>query len=185
MAAVESSAGTRAVTARGVTLLPELLDGGEVVILAIKPSLWFLLFDSARWLVVGGCFVLFAMLSATGLAGLSARSIAQLGLMMMAVRVALALLRWASRFYVLTNRRVMRLCGVLRADLTSCPLVEIRNTRVTRALHEQITRLGTIEFYFERQPPSDLNWRQVARPDAVHAEVRKAIERAIDNQPHA
>lgn len=184
MAAVDSSAAGRVATSSSVAILPDLLDGGEVVILAIKPSLWFMLFDSARWLAVGGLLVTFAALSSTGVAGMSARSIGQLGLVIVALRIGAAMLRWVSRFYVLTNRRIMRLCGVLRADIKSCPLLDIRNTRVTRGMHEQVARLGTIEFYFEHEPAADLNWRQVARPDEVHAEVRKAIERSIDNQPH-
>jgi len=184
LAAVDSRTAGSIEAAPTVAILPELLDGGEVVILAIKPSLWFLLFDSARWIALGSLLVVFAALSSTTVAGLSPTSIGKLGLITIAARVGIALLRWVSRYYVLTNRRIMRLCGVLRADIESCPLLDIRNTRVSQDVCERATRLGTIEYYFEKQPPVDLNWRNLARPNEVHNEVRKAIERAIDNQPH-
>ena len=184
LAAVDSQASGSVAPAQSAVLLPELLDGGEVVIFAIRPSLWFLLFDSAKWIALGGILILFAALSSTAVAGLSPTTIGKLGLIAIAARVGVALLRWVSRFYVLTNRRIMRLRGVLRADIESCPLLDIRNTRVTQDMPERVTRLGTIEFYFQRQPATDLNWRCVAHPNEVHNQVRKAIERAIDNQPH-
>ena len=63
---LEPPAGLQQVNAEGKAMLgyaPEdlvpaqLLDGGEVVILAIKPSLWFILFNSFRWVAVLGLLV--------------------------------------------------------------------------------------------------------------------------------
>jgi hypothetical protein len=128
------------------------------------------------------------VLSAAGsirLGGLSPKLAAELACLMIAARVGVALLRWVSRFYVLTNRRVMRLRGVFRADVCSCLLLDVRNTRVIRGLHERAAKLGTLEFISDKLAGLDPHWYNIAKSDEVHARVRRAIERAIDNQPHA
>src|SRR5687767_11245614 len=105
------------------TLIPEhLLDGGEIVILAIKPSLWFVVFRSIRWLA--------AMVFVIVLAGFVHRKLPEINIILFiqgalllgATRVGFAVLQWVSRLYVLTNRRILRLTGILNVDLFECPL---------------------------------------------------------------
>jgi hypothetical protein len=165
-------------------LAAEYLDGGEIVILAIKPSPWFVLFDALRWVLLGAVLVVIGAVPSLRIAGLSPAMATQLGLLIAAGRLGIAFIRWASRYYVLTNRRVMRLRGVLRPDVVACPLVTIRNTRVQQRFHEKLTRLGTIRFFFEDQSSEELDWREIARCEEVHERVRRAIERAFDSQPH-
>jgi hypothetical protein len=162
----------------------ELLDGGEIVLLAIKPSAWFVLFDSARWLMLAAALLIAGQVPGLPLGGLSGPAIAQLAAALAVGRLGIAVLRWAARHYVLTNRRVMRLSGVYRPDILACPLVSIRNTRVQRRLHERLFRLGTIQFFFECPPAGDCDWHEIARADKVHEQVRRAIERALDSQSH-
>jgi hypothetical protein len=165
-------------------LAAEYLDGGEIVILAIKPSPWFVFFDALRWVLLGAVLVVIGAVPSLRIAGLSPAMATQLGLLIAAGRLGIAFIRWASRYYVLTNRRVMRLRGVLRPDVVACPLVTIRNTRVQQRFHEKLTRLGTIRFFFEDQSSEELDWREIARCEEVHERVRRAIERAFDSQPH-
>ena len=108
---------------------------------------------------------------------------AQVTMLAVACRLGVAVLRWVSRFYVLTNRRVMRIRGVLRADVLDITLPRVINTRVTQALNERMTGLGTLHFAADQPMPRDCAWHNIARPEEVHAEVRRAIERALDNQP--
>jgi hypothetical protein len=88
-----------------------------------------------------------------------------------------------SRFYVLTNRRVMRIRGVRWADVLDILLTRVINTRLTQAPHEKVTALGTLHFAADQPVQRDCAWRHVAHPEEVHAEVRRAIERALDHQP--
>ena len=55
-------------------------------------------------------------------------------------------MQWASRVYVLTNRRIMRIRGVFSADLFECALVKIIGSKVVAGPHERVLRLGTIRF---------------------------------------
>ena len=106
----------------------------------------------------------------------------QVAVALAALRVGLAVMQWVSRVYVLTNRRIMRIRGVFRADLFACPLVQIIGSQVTAGPHEAVLRLGTIRFN-TGHTTGDGSWYHVARPDEVHAEIRRALERAIDRHP--
>ncbi len=168
-----------------LTLLPaELLRGDETIIFAIKPSPWFVLFDASRWVVVGLMTIALASWISEIVPGATESQLMSVALMLVSVRIAVALLRWVSRFYVLTNRRVMTIRGVRRPNVFASLLVNIRNTAVHENLPEAITGLGTLEFALSEGENQRSRWRNVPQPDQVHAEVRKAIERAIDCQPH-
>ena len=182
VSAAEGSSVTVATTER-LSLAEEVLDGGEIVLLAIKPSLWFVLFDSARWILVSGLLLIVSAIPSLQIGSLSSVTVAQLACLAIALRLGIALLRWVSRFYVLTNRRIMCLCGVFRADIRSCPLVAIQRTRVCVAAHERLVKLGTILFTAQADTDDDLHWYTIARCEEVHERVRRAIERARDSQP--
>ena len=166
-------------------LLPaDLIGGDESIIFAIKPSVWFIFFDSARWLIVGLVAVTCASWLTELIVPLSEAQFLSAVLSVVGVRVVVALLRWVSRSYVLTNRRVMRIRGVLKTDVFDCPLVHIRNTAVTVSFHEALSGLGTLNFVLSQRADQRSAWRNIAHAGEIHAEVRKAIERAMDCQPH-
>ena len=128
-----------------VELLPaHLLDGDEIVILAIKPSLWFVVFMSARWVAGMLLVVLLAGWLGRSVLYLSTPMSVQGAVALAGARVGFALLQWVSRLYVLTNRRIMRLRGILNIDLFECQLTKIQNTYLTLAWYERLTGLGTI-----------------------------------------
>lgn len=169
-----------------VTVPAQLLDGGEVVILAVKPSLWFLVFDPIRWVAVSVLLLLgVAWLAQSSLWDVSLNAVAPVVGIALGLRLLVSVLRWVSRVYVLTNRRVMCICGVLRPDIWECVLVRVRNTRLTAEPQEKLVGLGTIEFITEEQPAPQRAWRYISRSEEVHAEVRKAIQHALDHHPPA
>jgi hypothetical protein len=90
--------------------------------------------------------------------------------------------RWAPRWYVLTNRRVLDIQGVRSPRIWSCLLTEIRNTYLNASPPEKLTGLGTITFVTDHPDEPPCHWRSVAKPEEVHAKIRRAIENAIDQQ---
>lgn len=170
-----------ALPASSLSLPADLLDGGEVILFAIKPSPWFVLLEPLKW-IVAALLVLALMphLCPPSMLGLSQLVWMQFVLLGLGVRMLVTLMRWGSRFYVLTNRRVMTVRGVRRPSVWSCPLVRVRNTRLSATADEQLARLGTIEFVPDQDPPDIRRWTHVAHPADVHAEIRKAISRALD-----
>ena len=180
--AVEATA--EVVDATGAVLPAGIIDGGEVVILAIKSSVLRPLFDSAPWLgacaFAAGC----AMWSGRIVPSVSLAVTLQLVLLLAMIRVGTALVRWLPAWYVLTNRRILSVRGVRRPRVTARMLVEIRNTYLRHTTAERVTRLGTIIFATDRSDDAPTTWRSIQDSKRVHAEIRRAIEQALDHHSH-
>lgn len=179
-ASVEGSPATGTFPVPAAAVPSDLLDGGEVVILAIKPSPWSVAFEVLPWVFGGAVLVALSPWLAFGAWTLAAGSLAQLVMAVVGLRLGLALLQWVSRVYVLTNRRVMRIRGVFRATIFESPLVKLINTGVTAAPHERAIALGSIWFN-TGAATADGTWYHISRPDEIHAQIRRAVERSLDN----
>ncbi len=164
-----------------LTAVPrDFIDGGEIIILAIKPSMWRPLFDSAAWVVTA--FLLAGALTwmGTPLRGLTLAASAQVVLLVALGRVVLAVLQWIPTWYVLTNRRVIAVRGVRSPRISACLLVQVRNTYLRTSQAEKLARLGTITFVADHANRVTLRWQSIAGPAEVHAKIRRAIENALD-----
>jgi hypothetical protein len=157
-----------------------IVDGGEIVLLALKPSMWRPLFDAAGWLVVSGLAAIGCLWMGRSLPGLSVDATCQLILLAGLARFGYAIVRWVSIWYLLTNRRIITVSGVRSPNVDAYRLLEIRNTRVDWSMPERLTRTGTIRFVVHSTDYPNVLWRSVANPDLVHARIRRAIENAID-----
>lgn len=162
----------------------EALDGGELILLAIKPSVFSPLFKSARWLAVLTVLALGLLLSGTSPMGLSAERAAQLCFGAGLARLMLAVVSWSATWYVLTNRRVLEIHGVRAPRVTSTALVDIRNTYLSSGPHEKLLHLGTITFVTQHEDRTPWSWAHLQRAEDVHARIRRAIENALDLLPH-
>ena len=160
--------------------LHDVLDGGEIVLCALKPSLWYLVLVSVRWLAGAAVIILLAPLLFPARSA-TAEILTQAALVVTAARLMLALLQWSSRLYVLTNRRVMCYRGLIHVSVFESPLVHIRNTYVKASAVERICKVGSIGFSLQGRKQIDVWWEQVSDPDAVHQRIRRAIEKALDN----
>jgi hypothetical protein len=173
------AAATKAAVAPWAEIPGGVIDGGEIVILAIKPSMWRPLFDSAAWMA--GSWILAALLTYLDMpiVGLSMATTVQIVLMGGAVGLAVAILRWIPTWYVLTNRRIIHIHGVRSPRIDSCELLEIRNTFVQVGIEEKVTSLGSITFVMDKTIRTR-TWRSIQQPLDVHVRIRRAIENAID-----
>ena len=78
-------------------LLPaNLLDGDEIVILAIKPSLWFVVFTSFRWLAAMTAVIVLVGRFGQELPFFKQPLVIQGAVALVAARVGFALLQWES-----------------------------------------------------------------------------------------
>jgi len=161
-------------------VVPEhLLDEGELVILAIKPSMWFILFNSAKVIVAAAVLsILWQLLGERWHDTVSYRTIYQVAGAVVVLQTAISFLHWLSRLYVLTNRRVMRIRGIFNIDVFEAPLTKIQNTYLTLALHERILALGSIQFATAGTGGIEAVWQNVNNPLEVHELVRRAIRQA-------
>ena len=160
-------------------LLPaNLLDGDEIVILAMKPSLWFVLFVSFRWILAMALVLFLVGKWGQQFPLLDRPMVLQGAVALAAARLGFALLQWVSRLYVLTNRRILRLMGILNIDLFECQLTRIQNTYLTMTWYERLARLGSISFATAGTGGIEASWWHVNHPLEVHERIRAAIHRA-------
>jgi hypothetical protein len=173
-----AGAGPGAIAA--VELVPaELLDGGEIIIFAVKPSLWFVALKSSRWLLGMLLTVLLVHWVGETAVGIPEATIIRVAVAVAGVRVGLALLQWVSRLYILTNRRIMRLTGIFNIDLFECQLTRIQSTVLTIAWYERVFGVGTISFATAGAGGGiEASWTHVNQPLELHERVRAAIHRA-------
>jgi hypothetical protein len=180
-----AAAAAAAASAPAVPLRPSLaallaghiLRDGELVLLILKPSLWFIVFNGMRF----NAAVLIGLIAGQlWLHDAAARPVLEIAVVLIAGRVTWSLLQWMGRLYVLTDYRILRLSGVFNIDIFDCALRKVADTRVTRNFRERLWRLGSIEIIpgnGDGSAPPGV-WQTVGRPAEVHAKVRATIDRA-------
>ena len=170
-----------------------LLHDGELIILAVKPSPWSILLNSGPVLILSGLVAAAGWFGRNTLAAvLPGQAVALACAAAALLRLLVAGLQWTGRLYLLTNLRVMRIRGVLRADVVQCPLRRILAVAVAAGRTERFLGVGNLCFRTDRTsaaPPSgaapgglheapDISWTQIARPAEVQRMVEDAIGRA-------
>ncbi len=159
-------------------LAAELLQDGETILLAMKPSGWFVVLASWPVLVTAGLIaavmILLGELFGTG-------TIQRPVLLLCAAagsgRMILACFEWVGRLYVLTDKRVMRIRGVLRVDVFSCPLRQVRDVTLLANAVERILGVGHLYFDISDETSGGTTWRCLPRPAAVKEEVLRVLHR--------
>jgi hypothetical protein len=162
-----------------------LLNEGEQIILAIKPSLWFIVFRSAPLILILFLFLLgFGYFFPVESLGGWSRTIHQGVAIVIFLQLLSAVLQWTSRLYVLTDRRIMRVRGIVNIDVFECPLMKIQNTYITLAWYERLFGLGTILFATAGTAGLEAAWQNISQPLEVHELIRKAIFEAQRRWPN-
>ena len=99
------------------------------------------------------------------------------GLAIVAGRVFWECLEWLSRVYVLTDKRVIRVAGVLRVSVFEAGLQQVQHSEVYLSLRERLFALGTIGFATAGSAITEAYWQMVANPLEVHRAVVNALRR--------
>lgn len=176
---METNDSTGAIPPRQAVIPKGLLRPEEEVILALKPSGWFVLLVSARfcqWLAV---ILLFAwVLDWSGALKLSMDVVLLAGVAAALIRLLVACLQWICRTYVLTTRRIIRVKGVLWVRIFECGLARVQNTTLSQPLLQRVLRTGTLFFATAGTAGSDAAWLIIAKPALVHQFVVQWVERA-------
>lgn len=162
-----------------------LIQDGEQIVLAIKPSLVFILLVSLPTIlglavVMGVAYMLYSTFP-----GIPMTTVTEICAAGVLLRVVVAAMQWLARLYVLTDRRVIRVKGVLNVDIFECPLTRIQNTYLSLTLSERIFVLGTIYFATAGTAGMAAAWLMIARPREVHEIVITWVHRAQRGANHS
>ncbi len=157
------------------------LHDGEIVLLSLRPSfLWAMRFwipaILAHWLLV----VARALMSSAFHPAADPFIIAitaTLGAFLIAVT-----LNWYRRRYVLTDRRVLVLCGVLNRECNEMPLTAVRRIKLAELRAPRFPRrghaanVGSLVFIDHKETPG-VRWELVSEPSRVQQIAHEAIKR--------
>ena len=162
-------------------VLEHLLGDGELVLLTVKPSAWFVPLTSVRTLaVLALAAVCGHYLGRVTPMGWGSETVEVLCGVLAAVRLIAACCQWAGTLYVLTNRRVLRIRGAVNITIAGCALTEVRHTALlTTGLIERLGRVGTLFFQTDRRNLVGGEWLHISRPGEVLEMIVKAINQAI------
>ncbi len=154
------------------------MDGGEVILLAIRPSAWFI--PLVSWPVLAMAIIVAVVVDVAGdmlqmqaIASKTAATICSLAAM---ARLLAALVQWLGRTYILTNMRIIEVRGVMHWAVFQCPLNRVTGVHVSAVAAERLLGLGSLSF--DMAPGNGgagMTWLHVAHP----AEIREMVNNAI------
>lgn len=159
------------------------------VVLAIKPSPLFILLAPLRAMAIAVVIGVIVFLAATAAHRFAAPGIAAAmpnpavvasatGVLSL-LRLLWQVLEYLARLYVLTDRRVIRVGGVLRQRIVEAPVERIQHVVLYRSLRERLTGLRSIGFATAGTGHIEVVWFMV--PQRVGGEdVVRTIRRVID-----
>ncbi len=162
---------------------PASLEGalgeGETVILAIKPSGWFvMLLALPRLLLAVVAAVGVFLADKTWDLSLPRRMIV-LGLLLAGCAIVLwACLQWLARLYVLTDRRLLHIRGIRVVLIVECPLRAVRQVLPSARFDERMLGIGTLWFRCDgSQSEPDIAWVHINHLREIAEIVSEAVRR--------
>ncbi|MCK4628366.1 MAG: PH domain-containing protein [Sedimentisphaerales bacterium] len=161
-------------------LLPsDLLIDDEQIVFAVKPSLWTIAFLCFRTVLIAVVVAMLALFAGPFLQlERWSAPIVQGCIVAVLARVVFAFLQWLSRTYVLTDKRVIRIRGVLTIDVFQCSLVRIQNTFLVLTLPQRLLGLGSIVFATAGTGFVEAVWQHVKTPLDIHHQLLCAVNAA-------
>lgn len=163
-----------------------VLTRDERIIVVIKPSLWMVWLEG---IAVWGACLLLGLLASSGVPFLRwadafpvvSNVLFVLGL----VQIGWSTLRWASCVYLVTNTRVLQICGVIGPNWQVTLLSDVERVEVRGARARVWPEVGAVDLHGRKdQLETSLRW--VKRPDEVASVISHAIraQRRFDHANH-
>jgi len=163
----------------GTHLVPaNLLTDGELVLLAIKPSGWFVLIASLPILISAAVVSIIAYIVGIYRSSSPTETVLCLCAAVGFIRTVIACWQWIGRTYVLTNRRMITVRGVIRTRVSAVKLPDISKAILTAHIVERITGTGSIYCLTNAKDTPALIWNTISRPVEVHEIVLSTIDHA-------
>lgn len=175
---VVAEAPSGAVTVKKPAAGIQLLGGDEIIQLSLRPSPWCIALYSVKPLLA------LVLLAAAVLIVIQGQSPVALSIALVVIvlagfcAVVMATLQWASRIYVLTNRRVLQFSGVFTMQVAERALKGLSNVQLELSWYQPMLRLGSIRLNAVSDAESAMMWEHVARPSEVHDVLARAIQKA-------
>ena len=183
--AAAASAAAAAVEAPGITSLATLLTrhilrDGELVVLILRPSMWFVPLSCLKFIAAVLIFMIAAKVFDERLP-YTPFVYMETGIFLLTGRLMWAILQWTARLYVLTDLRIVRISGVFTLNIFDCPLRKVASVRLVSNARERIVGVGSIEITPQDETCPPGVWQTVAKPADVLAQIEAQIRKARHN----
>lgn len=172
--------GANAMARGGPVMAAELVGGDEIVILSIKPSLLFVPLSSIGWcMAIAFVALLLAYLARVTWVSVpwSEVNAGLLGAAGVVLRLGWQTLAWWNCSYILTDRRVIAVQGVVGRSVFQSPLRNIQHIAMVMSFRERIFGIGTIAFATAGSAGYVAAWVMVDRPAEVHRQIVQTCDR--------
>ncbi|HEY1923136.1 MAG TPA: PH domain-containing protein [Tepidisphaeraceae bacterium] len=173
--AAPAAAAAGRTTSLGTLLGSHVLRDGELVLLILKPSLWFIVFNSIAF---AAGVAIAAVIAAIADHRMHDHFYLELALFFIAGRLMWAVLQWMGRLYILTDLRVLRITGVFGIEIFDCPLRKVVRARMVSPSREKAVGIGSIEIIPSDETMPTAVWQTIAKPREVYERLQAAINRA-------
>ena len=152
------------------------VPAGERVVMSFKPSVLYIVLRSIGVTLTVVLLTLGALWAFRAVGTrLSTQPVVIGAGVLVALRIAWDALEWFARLYILTERRVIRVAGVLRQYTADLPIGHVQHVTMYRSLRERLFGLGTIGFATSGTGLQEAAWVMVADPYGVLETVRNAL----------
>ena len=179
-AAAATADAAPAATSLATLLTRHILRDGELVVLILKPSIWFVPLSSVKFIAAVLIFMIAAKVFDEHLP-YNPFVYVETGVFLIAARLMWAIQQWTARLYVLTDMRILRISGVFTVSIFDCPLRKVAQVRLVSNLRERLFGVGSIEITprDESAPPGV--WQTIPKPADVLDQLETAIRKAKHN----
>ena len=161
-----------------------VIQGGEEIVLTLRPSPWFILLYPIRMIVV--LAIIATLLSIVGSMfdklGIGQRPLSSIIWLAAAgiavVSMSWSVLEWRFRVYILTTRRVLTFSGVVRRTQFETSLVHLRQTMIHVSVGERCVGVGSLLFATAGTAYYDTSWTMLSDPAGAQRKVQNLSRRS-------
>lgn len=178
IAAADAAEAPAVRTSLGTLLAGHVIPDGETIHLLLKPSRWFILFNSLAFIAVVTIILIGAQLIRAGTFWQSWTAL-QIWIFCAAGQIAWSTLQWMGRYYILTDLRAMRFSGIFQVEIHEVSLRKVQGVNLYRDFRERLFGLGSIEIRSVDGQP--ILWQTIRRPEQVHQVITQLVTRAQQN----
>lgn len=164
---------------RAAAMLPAgIIHHSEIIFLFIKPS--------PLYIVLHPLGTLMSLIILTAAAvwingkwnfDIGRQNLMLIGAGLVGLRMFWQFLEWLTSVYVLTDQRVIKVCGVFKTRASEVRLDKIEHVDVKSSWREWLFGLGTIGFTVGGQELLEAAWHMVSCPGQVRQKIIDAIHR--------
>ncbi len=154
-----------------------VLHENEIVILMIRPSVWYIFISSGGFNLVVIAAALLGETSHLISRFVAAPAMATIVAILLACSLLYSVMDWIGHHYILTNCRILTIKGLLQPRIIQTCLGRVRKIALTQSVPERLLKTGTLAFTYDEQPDACDTWVWISNPRRVEQQIHKAINR--------